>query len=150
MISLLRDYGLLNAGDLIIVSVFSIIFVVFLVRTGIHLYYNRFGIPCQAKVVACEKVPVLKNRSVYGGYRDAYRYIFEYKDQQGTAYHNDMKRLFSSPTYQMGDTIEVLHLKNYPKRVRLYSRRDWFMYEFMLLIISLVFFSILFIKLIKR
>lgn len=96
------------------------------------------------------KYPLEKNRSVAGEYRDAYRYIFEYKDQQGTAYHNGMKRLFSSPPYQMGDTIEVLYLKNHPKRVRSYSRRDWFMYEFMLLIISLVFFSILIIKLINR
>ena len=60
MISFLKDYGLFNAGDLIIVSLFLIIFVVFLVRTGIHLYYNRFGVPYPAKVVACEKVPVRK------------------------------------------------------------------------------------------
>ena len=91
-------------------------------------------------------MPVLKNRSVYGEYIDTYQYIYEYKDQQGTTYHNDMKKLFSSATYQVGDTVQVRYLKNHPKRVRMYSRRDWFMFELMALIISLVLFSILFIK----
>ncbi|NMA91119.1 MAG: DUF3592 domain-containing protein [Amphibacillus sp.] len=146
MISFLRDHGLINVGDLIIVSLILITFVFFLVRTGIYLYFNRFGVPYQAKIVAFEMVPVLKNRSVYGEYIDVYQYIFEYKDQQGTTYHNDMKKLFSSATYQVGDTVQVRYLKNHPKRVRMYSRRDWFMFEFMALIISLVLFSILFIK----
>ena len=147
MISFLRDHGLLNAGDLFTISLFLITFAFFLVRTGIHLYFNRFGVPCQAEVVGFEMVPVLKNRSVYGEYKDVYQYIFEYKDQQGIAHRSNMKKLFSSSTYNVGDTVQVLYLKNHPKRVRMYSRSDWFMFEFMALIISLVFFLILFIKL---
>ena len=88
-------------------------FVFFLVRTGIYLYFNRFGVPHQAKIVAFEKVPVLKNRSVYGEYTDTYRYIYEYKDQQGTTHRNKMKKLFSSASYQAGDTIQVFYLKNH-------------------------------------
>ena len=64
MISFLRDHGLLNAGDVITISLFLITFAFFLVRTGIHLYFNRFGVPFQAEVVGFEMVPVLKNRII--------------------------------------------------------------------------------------
>lgn len=146
MISFLRDYGLLNLGDLIIVFLYLITFGFFLVRTGIYFHFKWFGVPYRAKIVSSEKVAVLKNRSVYGVYNDAYQYTYEYKNQQGTTHQGTVKKLFLSAAYQVGDEIEVQYLKNNPKRVRIYSRRDWFRFEFMLLIISLVLFLILLVK----
>lgn len=146
MVSFLREYGLLNFGDLILIFVLVITLLFFLFRTGLYLYFKQFGIVDHAKIVAYDKVPVLKNRSKYGEYVDTYQYTFEYLDQKGVAHRGVLKKLFLTGRYEIGDEIQVRYLKNKPKSVRVYSSGDWFRFEFIALMIALVLFLIIFTK----
>ncbi|MEH7223245.1 DUF3592 domain-containing protein [Bacillus sp. JJ1566] len=146
VISFLKENGLFNFGDLILLFIGCITLCFFAFRTALFLYFNRVGVPFSAKIISYEKVPVLKNSSVDGVYIDAYQYNYQYEDQKGTKYNGTLKRLFLRGRYEIGDEIQIRYLKNNPNISRVYNLSDWYMYEFMSLIIAIVLFSIVMVK----
>ncbi|MEH7250556.1 DUF3592 domain-containing protein [Neobacillus niacini] len=146
MISFLKENGLFNLGDMILLFVLCVTLCFFIFRTGLFLYFNRIGVPYYAKIVSYEKVAVLKYRDTYGEYIETYQYKYEYQDQKGIKYNGIVKKLFLRERFEIGDEIQIRYLKNNPKISRFYNRSDWYMFEFISLIISLVLFTILLLK----